>query len=165
MPEAWSIPRTWTNGEVPGETEMNTHVRDNLRFLKDPSFQQIITASGGTLSTTATTAVPISTADLSITLTTYGGAIHGVFHATFSAQGALILGLDYDGTAVYNALTGVSYHQMAGVTNRSLGFNVWITGLASGSHTFRPTWRVGAGTNTGQLLLASAPAFFWVREG
>ena len=27
---AWVNPRTWTNGEVVGKTEMDQHVRDNL---------------------------------------------------------------------------------------------------------------------------------------
>lgn len=34
MPESWTTPRTWTNGETVTEQEMNTHVRDNLLYLK-----------------------------------------------------------------------------------------------------------------------------------
>lgn len=29
----WTEPRTWVPGEVPGATEFNTHVRDNLRAI------------------------------------------------------------------------------------------------------------------------------------
>ncbi len=27
---SWTTPRTWVNGEIPGATEMNAHVRDNM---------------------------------------------------------------------------------------------------------------------------------------
>lgn len=27
----WTPPRDWTNGEIPSQTDFNTHVRDNLR--------------------------------------------------------------------------------------------------------------------------------------
>ena len=27
---AWTTPRTWTNPEVVGQTEMNAHIRDNF---------------------------------------------------------------------------------------------------------------------------------------
>ena len=30
---AWTSPRTWTNGEIPTQTEMNTHVRDNFNAV------------------------------------------------------------------------------------------------------------------------------------
>lgn len=31
---AWTTPRTWTNGEVVDAAMLNTHVRDNLNYLK-----------------------------------------------------------------------------------------------------------------------------------
>ena len=31
---AWTTPRTWTAGEVITNAVLNTHIRDNLRFLK-----------------------------------------------------------------------------------------------------------------------------------
>ena len=35
MANAWTTPRTWTDGEVVGKTIMDAHVRDNLEFLYD----------------------------------------------------------------------------------------------------------------------------------
>ncbi len=32
---AWTAPRTWTTGELVTAAVMNTHVRDNLSYLKD----------------------------------------------------------------------------------------------------------------------------------
>lgn len=31
---AWTTPRTWVDGETVSQSEMNTHVRDNLDYLK-----------------------------------------------------------------------------------------------------------------------------------
>jgi hypothetical protein len=161
---SWVTPKTWTAGEVVGETDMNTHVRDNLNYLFAPSFQQIITGSAGNLSTTASTAIPISTANLSLTLTTYGGNIHAHFAGAFSGGGADVvhIGMTYDATDI-NPSTGLMAVKPGSLSEVSI--DVWITGLASGSHTFLPTWRVEAGNQTAVLFLATAPATFWVREG
>lgn len=35
MTVAWTAPRTWATGEVVTESMLNTHVRDNLDWLKD----------------------------------------------------------------------------------------------------------------------------------
>lgn len=161
---AWSVPRTWVGDEIPGATEMNTHVRDNLGFLKDPSFQQIVTASAGDYLTTASTAVPIDTANLSITMTTYGGAIHCFFAGMFSGNSnVLMLNLLYDNTAFFPSATGIMRCVLSGNPKINLSWDVWVTGLASGSHTFRPAWNtLGL---TAYLLVATAPATFWAREG
>lgn len=44
---AWTSPRTWVTGEVVTASVMNTHVRDNLAYLKDsPTFDGSIIISG-----------------------------------------------------------------------------------------------------------------------
>ena len=35
MTNAWTIPRTWTDGEVVGKTIMDAHIRDNMEHLYD----------------------------------------------------------------------------------------------------------------------------------
>jgi hypothetical protein len=160
---AWTSPKTWTAGFLVGETDLNTHLRDNLNALKEPPFQQIITGSAGNLSTTATSAVPISTADLGITLTTFGANVHVHFQGFVSAGAADIVhvGLTYDTTAL-NPPTGLFVTKVA---LAQAFYDVWVTGLATGSHTFQPTWCVEAGGQTAILVLSTAPAIFWAREG
>lgn len=53
---AWTTPRTWTTGEVVTAAQMNTHVRDNLAYLKDDVVQttRIVSSSGYTLPGTST---------------------------------------------------------------------------------------------------------------
>ncbi len=162
---AWVTPKTWTAGELVGETDMNTYIRDQQTYLFSPSFQQILTASAGNLTITATTAIPISTADLSITLTTYGGNIHFYFAGRFSggASDVVRLNLLWDGTAVAEVTTGLVAEKIG--TQHQVTMNGWVTGLASGAHTFQPCWNVGGAGQSARLELSLSPALFWVREG
>ena len=36
MPAIWSSPRSWSVGELVSASLLNTHLRDNLEFLKAP---------------------------------------------------------------------------------------------------------------------------------
>jgi len=154
---AWTIPATITAGQVLGATLWNEQVRDNIGVLKSPPFQQIVW--NGSANATASTAVPISTASLSIALTTYGGDIHCVFRGYQGNGNSILYGLTWDNTG-FNSGSAISRHSTEG----TVGFDIWVTGLASGSHTFRPVWWQGAGL---AMLLqgASANAVFWAREG
>lgn len=154
---AWTIPRTWTALTPLGATDLNTHLRDQLNVLKDPPFQQNIWS--GTAVTTASTAVPIDTANLSISLTTYGGAIHLSFQGYQDSTNAAFYTFQWDGTA-FNSGSALVRLAVAGMVR----YDAWVTGLASGSHTFTPLWWQAAGLNV-TLRGTSANAIFWAREG
>ena len=157
MASAWTTPLTWTAGMVPGETDFNTYIRDNMNALKDPPFQQIVTASAGDVIATASTAIPI-TGNLSITLTTHGGAIQFCFEGRISGGSNVVLNMDYNGTAFTTLASGFRR-----ANNEYVVMQGFITGLPSGSHTFKPTWLQPAGNNM-RLSFSSEPAIFWVRE-
>ena len=47
MPGIWTDPRTWVDGETPTGAQFNTHLRDNLNYLKDaPSFDGDLAVGG-----------------------------------------------------------------------------------------------------------------------
>jgi carbonic anhydrase/acetyltransferase-like protein (isoleucine patch superfamily) len=47
MPVIWTDPRTWVDGETPTGGQFNTHIRDNLKFLKEtPSFDGAMNVTG-----------------------------------------------------------------------------------------------------------------------
>lgn len=156
---AWITPKTWTAGMVISETDLNTHLRDNLNALKAPPFQQVAYTGAALFSSSASTAVPINTANLSITLNTQGGDVQVQFMALQDATYVTLYGLDYDGTAWGG--TGI-FRQGAG--DGIVSYNVWITGLPSGNHTFRPTWWVPVG-NMSKINPTALPVVFWAREG
>ncbi len=155
----WTTPKTFTAGMVITETDLNTHLRDNLDALKSPPFQQIMTASATGWSTTSTTAVPINTAHLSVTLNTHGGDVQCYFCGWCIDAGAMF-NLDTDGTAFTDRYSGLVNSRS---DERLMQFHVWVTGLASGLHTFNPTWH-GTGQMVG-LDMSAHPVVFWAREG
>lgn len=54
---AWSVPRTWVNGEIVTQTEMNTHVRDQFREVwRRVGYTEF---TGDVSTTTATEAAPL----------------------------------------------------------------------------------------------------------
>lgn len=159
---AWTTPLTWTAGMALGATDFNTHIRDNLNNLKSPSFGR--TACNPTavpnIKTTGTTWTAI-TAGISLTLTTYGGALHCGFQGINNA-GEFLAAFAVD-DVVY---TGIHPSGIAKVPSGLFSIEDWIVDItASGSHTIRPAWRVPAGTVTANISCSGQPAIFWVREG
>lgn len=159
MGSAWTDPKTWTAGMVVDEVDLNTYLRDNMNALKDPPFQQIVTATAGNIDATASTAIPI-TGDLEITLTTHGGAVQWGFMGRFTSTNQFVFNVEYNGTAWSDRPSGIR-RIAPSVDSYTMGG--WITGLSSGSHTFVPTWKQ-PNSNTMRLLTSGEPVVFWVRE-
>lgn len=155
----WTTPTSWVNGVVPGATDLNEQLRDNMNHLKLPPFFQVVTASAGTVSASASTAIPI-TAGVSATLTTFGGHVQCYFRA--KASGAVnqgVFNLDHNGTAFTDRVSG-----LATGLNGFVEYHVWVTGVPSGSNVFLPTWLQPVGEFIG-VDISSHPLIFWVREG
>jgi len=43
---AWTTPRTWVDEELIDATILNTHIRDNLNYLKDDQLDNTISYKG-----------------------------------------------------------------------------------------------------------------------
>jgi len=151
---AWTTPRTWTLGELITKTIMDTHVRDNLLALKEPPSDQVIRNNLGVYTTTSTTLVAVDSANLKVTLTTYGGDVLVWFVGTFSATAGTVLLLDIliDGTTRVGA-------GFEGLLAQGLGTGktvvtippIVVSGLAAGEHNFVLLWR-GTGGATLRLF-------------
>ena len=160
MTSPWSGTSAWVNGSAIGATDVNDYINNNIDHLKSPPLSIVVTAIPTPASTTATTAVPV-TAGISATVTTYGAPVQAYFkmRTLNSGGGFNLFNLDIDGTAYTTYVSG-----LARSNNTYDGhYHVWITGLASGSHVFIPTWRVSVGT--GYTQASGEPINFWVREG
>lgn len=148
---AWTVPRTWSAGEIVGGADMNTHIRDNLNAVKDPPFYHSAVTSawtwGGAGDWTGVTS-------LSATIATYGGDVMVGFQALVSNSNGVI-DLNVNTTAYAGTTRGLGRADSAGM----LQYVVWVTGLASGTHTFQPIFSGGA-TLGGDL----SPTLFWARE-
>jgi hypothetical protein len=147
---------------VPGATDFNTQIRDNLNALKSPAFAitGFYTTSSARPTTTGTTFAAI-TAPLALTIYAYGGNLHMGLQG-YSDFDGFLLGFSVNGT-VY---TGNSPSGLQKVISNA-GFHVqyYATGFtASGNYTAAPVWRVAAATDTGRINTSSLQVTFWVRE-
>lgn len=176
MPANWTAPRTWANNELVDANLMNTHLRDNLEWLKSPTWEQVIGSGAGNfaVSPTINTWTKLSTSptyEFEKQLTTKGGRILACFAAMVNttSTGTTSFSVEVDGTVQGS---GVANHEglaaMFGAGNAYLNF-IFPLALTAGLHTFRIMTRLTvAGTITvynhpssgGQRL---AP-IFWVGE-
>lgn len=158
---AWTTPRTWTDGEIVTKAIMDTHVRDNLDYLKDrldgAAKQYIRTATNYT--TTSASLVAVDATNLALTFTTDGSDVRVTFAGWGSTATArwMGVGVDVDGTE-YEIVREES-DTVDGLVN--LSFSYVFTGLSAASHTFKLIWR---SEDTTSATLYAGTLLFDVRE-
>lgn len=163
---AWTTPQTWTAALVT-VAEMNTHVRDNLMWLKDPTTDVV---SLDTAINTSSTSFADMTG-VTLTVTTSGGSVLVGFSGCFVTAAATIIAIDLqaDGTS-QGGTDGVVSHFHTGTGSILIPISfVWLVeGLDAGSHTFKLRWKTASGTLTLSAESSSAgyksEPQFWVRE-
>ncbi len=151
---AWSTMRDIDTGELVTEADMDA-IRGNIEYLLDPPVERHLAAS--TPGTTSTSWVDADATNLKATLTTSGGPVLVIVSGSTSQTGAAssnFFDVAVDGTRVSGHTDGLTQKYSTGICNMS--FEVLVTGLAAGSHTFKLQWRVSGGT--GYLQRASFTA-------
>lgn len=168
MPATWTAPLTWTTDQLVTASDLNTHLRDNLEFLKDPPTTAALLNESANYSTTSTTFVNVDATKLTLTLTTSGGAVLIGFSGMCLNSGgtfAIYFDVDIDG-ARFAGDDGITGSAAAAVEH--FAFAILKTGLAAGTHTFKLMWRVSAGTGVFYTGAGTANAdihpYFWARE-
>ena len=166
---AWTTPRTWVTDELVTASIMNTHVRDNLDALKSPPSASYVLNQGSDYTTTSTSFVNVDGTNLSLGITTSGGAVMVGFHGTVDADDSaakIHFEVEVDGArnAGDDGIVFVENH----LYGAPVSFVRLITGLSAAAHTFKLQWKTSAGTAT---LFAGAGTSgkdvhpqFWVRE-
>lgn len=162
---AWTPPRTWSADELIDETILNTHVRDNLAWLKDPP-TGIATLSTA-ITTTSTSWTNVT--GLSVTLTTYGGTIMvGWIAVTNMSTGtATHFNVAVDGVDQASSTDGYTYSINSPINTVSPV--ILLEGIAAGTHTFQLRWKNNSGATTTLYAESSISSLkmrptFWVRE-
>ena len=162
----WNDPKTWNTGDLLTALEMNSELRDNLRYLKELLYAQSTIRQGVNYSSSSRSFVDIDVNALSLTLRTAGAAQIG-FLGTFQMDRSSVLYLDLtvDGVRLGNdrGLACVRFSEAN--EPHSFAFTLLRDQLTPGERTFRMQWRVLSGNVT---LFAAAssndpPAFFWAR--
>lgn len=165
----WTTPKTWVTGEVLTASDLNTQVRDNLDALKSPPTAQVLLDESADFTTTSTAFVDVDASRLALTITTGGGDVlvsfQGTLYQTHNSYNYLDVGVD--GTR-FGGDDGLLNVRLLSSAYATAAFNILVTGLAAGSHTFSLQWRVSAGTlklfaGAGSASMDLHPQF-WVRE-
>ena len=99
----WHDPKTWNTGDLLTAQEMNSQLRDNLRYLKELPYAQSTIRQETNYSTGSRGFVDIGRQPLSLTLRTAGAAQVG-FLGTFQMDrsSTLYLDLTVDGVRLGN---------------------------------------------------------------
>jgi hypothetical protein len=145
----WTAPRTWTVGEVLTAGNLNTHLRDQLLYLKSGAG-----ASVGTSETTnSTTYVALATPGPAVTLTTDVAAWVALYAnlASDTGNSIALMGFNISGATTVAAADVYALGYQAYTANaKSVGNTAWflVTGLTAGSNTFTAVYRAGSGTMT-----------------
>lgn len=155
----WTTPKTWQDNDLVTAALMNTHLRDNLDWLKAPNMG-LVTVPGTSMTTNSTTFVAVANLN-TITLTTTGNRVmlyfSGAWHNNTGAMHYLTFGVD--GVAVgptsglYGHNTGAIYHGVSATFLTDV--------LTAGPHTFSVMWKVGAASLATMLVNCGV---FWARE-
>jgi hypothetical protein len=170
MPAIWTTPITWNVDQLVTNDDLNEQVRDNLEYLLSPNHQQIIRDNAGNYTLTNTlTFQDIDSTNLSITLDTHGGPVLVRFMGSAHSNGTgnpCHLDITVDGTRVGAAHTlGLLTLAVDAAAWIPVSMAILITGLAAGSHIFRPQWRTQASaTFTLRANASDNPTVFEVIE-
>ena len=169
MPAIWSSPRSWSVGELVSASLLNSHLRDNLEFLKTPPTAAYALNESGDYTTTSTSFVNVDGTKLALTITTAGGdVLVGFCGSILQSAASVFFDVDVD-TIRTGGDDGLCVVSPSSASQRfNATFFKLIQGLSAGVHTFKLQWKVNSGTAT---LFAGAgtangdihPQFF-VRE-
>jgi hypothetical protein len=176
----WTTPQNWT--AVPFTvSNLNTQIRDNLIFLKDPTFARALLDEGSNYTTTSASFTNIDAGDtegkFKHTATTYGGDIFVGFNGMIAVNTdatSVLFNISIDGTPYFADDGFIGLHRSAssiGNARIPLSFLIPIpkADVPAGSHIFRLMWKTTGGA-TGTLYAGAGTAGadihpgFWVRE-
>jgi hypothetical protein len=168
----WTTPKTWVEGYLVDEDDLNEQLRDNLDALKEPPTDSYVCDEASDYTTTSTSFVDVDATNLSLTITTTGGDVMVGFFGTVehsaASSNAIRFDVDLDGSVIGGdaGLAGMNFS----VSDQRLtvSFVYLVTGLSAGTHTFKLQWETASATAT--LFAGSGHATFdvhpqfWVRE-
>lgn len=174
MPANWTQPATWTVNQLVTAADMNTHLRDNLEFLKDPPTGAYKADESADYNTTSTSFVNVDVTNFAFSLDTAGGDVLIGFYGTFimnAASREVYLDVDVNTLGRVGGNDGLIAGQNpeTSVTRPiPISFTYLLRNLSAGNHIFRLQWKVDGGNAT---LYAGAGTTgwdlhpqFWVRE-
>lgn len=144
----WTTPADWEINQLVTADDLNEQLRDNLEYLLEPNYDQIIRDNSGDYSTTSATFEDVDETNLALSLTTHGGHILvQVIGSLATAGEAVFLDLDLDGTRAGDGFTnGLYTHEASGDGDGFFFAHIFPTPSA-GAHTIKLQWRRESGNS------------------
>lgn len=171
----WTDPKTWVTGELVDAATLNTHLRDNLLYLKDRgAFNYVQRTANYTLTSmgVGTTGwLNVDTANLSLTHNAAGGLL--LVGASFTSNGSVYtygtthFDIEMDGVRLggANGLLIADYTPADSLYNMH---RIWalLPGVAAGPHIFRLQWKLEStnATTWSGLITDTTPVQLYVKE-
>ncbi len=177
MPAIWTTPKTWATGDALTALDMNTHLRDNLEFLKTNVSDEYRGNESADWTTTSTSFVDVDNTKLRLEVTTKGGDLLIGFYGTVLHPAASQI-INFDVEASLNggagARLGLGNDGLVGVvsvTNTNIrmpvSFVYLYRNIAAGSWVFDLQWKTSASTATlygGATTGYDITPQFWCKE-
>lgn len=133
---AWTTPRTWVASELVTATLLNTHLRDNLNALKNPSVTRK-TETAGTFTTSSTSFVTVPGGE--IELVTTGGHLLVFVSGTLTGDTSLTgyISLLLDGARLADETNGLQRVDVPGSAANGFATNYVIFSgeISAANHT------------------------------
>ena len=167
MTAVWTLPRTWATGEIVTAAQLNTHLRDNLEYLKlreDTALNHFACSSATAYTTTSSSFTDVDAAGLAGTLVTTGGPVLiGVASAWKSSGTGIDVCLDVtiNGARIGHATYGVTFMQSIAANTYLPVAWTQVRPLAAGTYTLKLQWRTSSGTLS---MGGISPAQFYAVE-
>lgn len=141
----WTTPKTWAAGSVISATEMNTHVRDNEKYLHaEFPFQSVCSIGTADWATGGTAWINAGT---TLGMTLYGGraSVFASVQTSAVAGGTVALNLVANGTVYATGAGTIDLYKAQTTGVHDVTVMSVFTGLPVGSNTFQLVVR-NAGT-------------------
>lgn len=172
MSPTWNTPLTWQVDQLVTEADLNSQLRDNLRFLKDPPTAAVRLDEAQDYVSTSDEFVDIDRQRLALNVTTGGGDLLVAFYGMLrnsSSRGGVTLDVALDGARIGgdDGLVGLPSPLAQWLP---VCFLILKQDLAAGPHNLFLQWRRSQGAGT--LYLAAGAGTlnldmhgqFWARE-
>src|SRR5262245_61351961 len=147
---AWTTPPSWTTSQLVTATQMQV-LSDDLSYLLNRPNSAVKRDNGATYTTTSTSFADIDATNLKITMSISGSAVLLAFTcaATLSTTAYMTFDFDVDGTRYGSAgADGISSHNFINAIPKGVTMVALVTGLSTGSHTFKVKYKVNTGTGS-----------------
>ena len=172
MTPTWHVPLTWQVDQLVTEADLNSQLRDNLNFLKDPPTAFVSLDEEADYASNSNEFVDVDRERLALSLTTAGGDLLVVFFGMVKnsdARGAVALDVALDGARVGgdDGLIGSSPDSRNWTP---VSFCALVRDVAAGAHNLYLQWKRNPREGAAQLAAGAGThsfdnhAQFWARE-